>query len=751
MGLRLLARHPRLTRAAEEILQYSLTRIIESDELDQTQFTQPALFVVNALGYLEWQDKVGDTPKFAAGHSLGEYNALHAAGVFDFETGVRLVAERGRRMAAAGEGAMAAVLGWTSAELREALGRVDGQHVDIANDNSPQQQVIAGPAAEIARVGGALRAMGAKVVELRVRAAFHSRYMREAAELFGRTLATVEFLRPEFSVISNVEARPYVSDRVGELLMRQITAPVRWTESIMTMLDAGVRRFEELGPTPTLTKMIEQTRAVYSERVRGVGQAGRSTGSERSLDIAVPDPKLLGSADFRRRYGLRYAYLAGAMYKGIASSRLVVRMAKAGMLGFLGTGGLGLARIDDELQAIRAATRPGEAWGANLLASVERPELEEQIVDLYLRRGVEVVEAAAYTQISRALVRYRVGGLRIRPDGGIEALHRVIAKISRPEVARAFLSPPPPMLVAELVREGAITGEQARAAERVPVADDLCVEADSGGHTDRGVALVLLPRMLKLRNELVAAHGYTQKVGLGAAGGIGTPAAAAAAFLMGADFVLTGSINQCTVEAMTSDAVKDLLASIDIQDITCAPAGDMFELGAKVQVVRKGTLFPARANRLYGLYQHHESLDELAPHVRRQLEGKYFGRSIDEVWSETRRYYERVDPKVIDRAERSAKKQMALVFRWYFVHSNRIALAGDPNKRHDYQIHCGPALGAFNEWVAGTEFEDWRRRHVDDIALLLLRGTAAFLGDGLARFSEPRAVGSEPFFSGGVG
>jgi trans-AT polyketide synthase/acyltransferase/oxidoreductase domain-containing protein len=272
------------------------------------------------------------------------------------------------------------------------------------------------------------------------------------------------------------------------------------------------------------------------------------------------------------------------------------------------------------------------------------------------------------------------------------------------------------------------------------MADELCVEADSGGHTDGGVAAVLLPRMLRLRDEYAARFGYAQPIGVGAAGGIGTPEAAASAFVLGADFVVTGSINQCTVEAGTSEAVKDLLATLDVQDVTYAPAGDMFELGARVQVVRKGTLFPARANRLYGLYQHHDSLEALPPAVRRQIEEKYFGRGFDAVWDETRRHYEHADPAVLALAETSPKKRMALVFRWYFVHSNRLAMAGDPQRRSDYQIHCGPALGAFNTWVAGTELADWRHRHVDQIALRLLGDTARFLDGWLARPAAPQAL-----------
>jgi trans-AT polyketide synthase, acyltransferase and oxidoreductase domains len=258
------------------------------------------------------------------------------------------------------------------------------------------------------------------------------------------------------------------------------------------------------------------------------------------------------------------------------------------------------------------------------------------------------------------------------------------------------------------------------------------VEADSGGHTDAGNPYTLMPAITRLRDERMAAHRYATRIRVGAAGGLGSPESVAAAFVLGADFVVTGSVNQCTVEAGTSDAVKDLLAGIDVQDTTYAPAGDMFELGARVQVVRKGTLFAARANKLYQLYRQLDALDDIDAATRRTVEERYFRRSFDEVWAETEGYLRKHRPEELDLVARSPKAKMARVFRWYFTHSNRVALAGTPDAAVNYQIHCGPALGAFNRVVAGTALADWRLRHPDGIADLLMTGAAAYL-DGVAR------------------
>jgi trans-AT polyketide synthase/acyltransferase/oxidoreductase domain-containing protein len=222
----------------------------------------------------------------------------------------------------------------------------------------------------------------------------------------------------------------------------------------------------------------------------------------------------------------------------------------------------------------------------------------------------------------------------------------------------------------------------------------------------------------------------------------------AAAFLLGADFVLTGSVNQCTVEAGTSDTVKDLLATMDIQDTTYAPAGDMFEIGARVQVLRKGTLFAARGNKLLALYRHYDDWSQIDERTRATIESTYFGCSFDEAWAqvaERLRRQGRIDR--LRQAEGSGKHRMALVFRWYFARTVRMALEGDPARRANYQVQIGPALGAFNRFVEGTPLEDWRRRHVDGIAELLMSGAAQILQ---ARAGIPRSIGTTSL-AGAVG
>ncbi|MGW7282864.1 PfaD family polyunsaturated fatty acid/polyketide biosynthesis protein [Streptomyces sp. NPDC054844] len=435
-------------------------------------------------------------------------------------------------------------------------------------------------------------------------------------------------------------------------------------------------------------------------------------------------PEDLGSADFRADHGVAFAYASGSMYKAIASVELVVRMGRAGLLGYLGAGGLTEDELDASLRRIRAELGDGP-FGVNLLAA--RPDREERTVDTFLRHGVRRIEAASFVQISPALVRYRLTGAHRRSDGAVQTPNRVMAKVSRQEVAEAFLAAPPATIVRDLVAAGRITPEEARLAASVAMCDDLCAEADSGGHTDQRPLTALLPAVLTLRDRVSLSHPAAGRVRIGAAGGIGTPEAAAAAFVMGADFVLTGSINQCTVEAGTSDTAKDLLQRAQVQDTALVPAGDMFEVGTKAQVLRRGLFFPARANKLYELWLRHESLDDLDPDTADHVQRRILGRTFEEVWQEVKDRYASTRPAVIERAEEDPKRRMALIFTWYFAKATRVALEGDADSRVDFQIPCGPALGALNERLRGTPREDWRARHPDDLARLIMTGAAELL------------------------
>ena len=788
MGKEVFPLFPEQVGTASEILGYSLQDVCLNDAqglLSKTQYTQPALYVVNALHYLHQQASQPDArPDFLAGHSLGEYNALFAAGVFSFETGLRLVKKRGELMGAASGGGMAAVLGASAAEIRAMLAERGLDAIDIANLNTPTQTVIAGDKHALDQAADLFGQRNLRCVMLNVSAAFHSRFMQAAQAEFAQFLESFKFAAPTIPVIANATARPYEPGRVAEMLAMQIASPVQWVNSIRYLMGRGEVEFQEIGAN-VLTKMVAEIKAKATPIVDSEPVALSSSplrGEERSDGAILRDsqrgeaktelgradsdavqgkswpltPALypegrgsqklgaplhlaatsLGSDVFRQRYGLRYAYMAGAMYRGIASADLVIRMGKAGLLSFFGAGGLSLPKIETAIARFQSELNAGQPYGMNLLANYDYPAQEMAVIELYLKHGIKNIEAAAFMQMTPALVRFRVQGLRAGANGEPVCEHRILAKVSRPEVAKAFMSPPPSAIVERLLEKGWITAQQAAWSKRIPMSHDVCVEADSGGHTDGGIAAVMLPPLLRLRDEMQHAHAYAEPICMGLAGGIGGPEAAAAAFLLGADFVATGSINQCTVEAGMSADGKSMLQEIDIHDTEYAPAGDMFEFGAQVQVMKKSVFFPARANKLLSLYQHHASLEDIPPRTRNQLEGTFFKRSFDDIWHETTDYFQSIKLEhEITKAEANAKHKMALVFRWYFAYSTRIAIEGNGDDRVNYQIQTGPALGSFNQWVKGTELEAWSARHVDHIALRLMDATASHLSHSFTRFA----------------
>jgi len=444
-------------------------------------------------------------------------------------------------------------------------------------------------------------------------------------------------------------------------------------------------------------------------------------------------PERLGNPSFLTDHGTRAAYALGGMVKGISSVRLVRKAAKAGYLAFFGAGGLKPESVREAVAELSGDPGPTAPWGVNFLHNALIPAQELELADALLSEGVRRIEASAFVRVTPALVLYRLQGLGFDSQGRPVPRQRIFAKVSHPELGRRFMSPPPAELVAELRASGRITAEESQAAQSLPLADDVCAEADSGGHTDRRPSFALIPAFLRLRDEMAQAHPNLARVRVGAAGGIGTPEAVAAAFVLGADFVLTGSINQCTPESGTSDTVKDMLASAQAQDFDMAPAGDLFEIGAKVQVLKRGTLFSARANRLFELYRSHDALEDIPNAVISELEVRVFGRSLDTVWQETADYYRQAAPMELEGI--SPKKRMGMVFRWYFIHSQRLAQQGDTGQRVNFQIHCGPAMASCNAWLAGTPWEDWRLRHVDAMACLLLDGAAEVLNQRYAAYA----------------
>lgn len=734
MGGELFDAFPELTGKADEILGYSIRDLCLNDPdgvLDNTRYTQPALYTVCALGYLKKLQDGEAKPDFVAGHSLGEYAALFASGAVDFETGLRLVKKRGELMSLAEGGGMAAVVGLTQEKVAEVLSANGLADIDIANLNTPTQIVLSGPKDSITKAEPYFTAaegcMMYKV--LNVSGAFHSRYMSKAREEFDETLKSCRFREPEIPILANVTAWPYRPGEAAALLSEQLVSPVHWTDTIRYLMALNVDTIEEIGPGHVAAGMVRQIRrmaepldlantpepelrkplAAEPEAAAVPAKAEPAPEKEEApAGGAEPLAERLGSAAFRKDYGLKYSYCVGSMGYGISGTEVIRAAAGAGLLAIAGTDGMTPEEIRILLHDLRGGRGKDAAFAVHLAHDASDAR-ETAFIDLYLQEDAPLLAVSGYSAVTRSLVRYRLHGLTGDASGRAAERNRILAFVSRTDTAESFLSPPPERIVASLLERGEITEEEARLAPSIPLCRDVCVEADGGGATNRTPLFAVLPAVRAVAARLTERYGYREALRVGVSGGIGTGAAAAAAFLLGADFIVTGSVNQCTAESRTSDAVKDLLAGLRVQDVGYVNAGDVFDPERAFQVVKKGTLFKARADRLVRLMRRDSPTPEDG-HALEQLAAACFGQPPEAVLS-------------AGDGTASGDPAAKLLAR-YLDQSLRWAIEGDPEQATNYQIPCGPALGAFNEWVRGTELEDRKNRTIAAIAEKIMEGAA---------------------------
>lgn len=260
MGEELFSQFSDYVRAADEILGYSIEELCVKDpenQLSNTVYTQPALYVVNALSYLKKIEQDPAAPGYLAGHSLGEYSALFAAGAFSFDVGLRLVKKRAELMGQASGGGMAAVLGCTGEKVVEVIGKHGFDEIDVANYNSQTQTVISGALDQLDKAQSAFEAEGAMFYPLPVSAAFHSRYMRSAVDEYEAYLNEFTFNALNIPVIANISAEPYEESQIVFNLKEQLCGSVRWVDTIQYVMSKGSFDYEEIGPGDVLTKLVK--------------------------------------------------------------------------------------------------------------------------------------------------------------------------------------------------------------------------------------------------------------------------------------------------------------------------------------------------------------------------------------------------------------------------------------------------------------------------------------------------------------
>lgn len=303
MGADLFDAFPELIKKADKILGYSIKELCLEDprrELNKTQFTQPALYVVNALSYYKKIEESGETPDFVIGHSLGEFNALLAANCFDFDAGLKLVKKRGQLMSQASNGGMAAILNGSKEQIEEILEKNGLQNIDLANYNTPSQIVISGLIEEIGKAQNFFQDGEILYYPLNTSGAFHSRFMQPSKEKFLTYLNRFKVANLEIPVISNVTAKPYKNKEIKDNISSQIASAVRWSESVQYLVELGEKEnsameFVEVGHGDVLTKLVakikEETQDVSDNKsnTEAVVEVNKQDSQPTQVSVAKED------------------------------------------------------------------------------------------------------------------------------------------------------------------------------------------------------------------------------------------------------------------------------------------------------------------------------------------------------------------------------------------------------------------------------------------------------------------------------
>jgi trans-AT polyketide synthase/acyltransferase/oxidoreductase domain-containing protein len=425
MGLNCLETYPELIEQANSILGYDIKELClanPDNKLDFTAFTQPAIFVVSALNYLD-AIKSTSSPDFFLGHSIGEYAALFAADVFDFETGLNIVKERAKLMSEVEGGGLAAVLGVPLEELKQRINEFSKEDIEIANINSPSQIVIGGKKETIQEYIKFSSSLSGRVIPLRVSGAFHTSQMKHAEDKFNEFLATIDFNTPSIPVISNYTALPHYVDGFQKNLSSHLSNSVLWTECITYLLKQGVNEFIEIGQYKILTPMVEEIRSKLPDVPE--------TNSELTSTINKSDKKT-----FKDVFGIKNNLLVGSIGNRVSNIKLVSTLAKGGVLSFLDTKGLAIEEIDTALSVLSNDSDINGKFGVNLTFDIESSIDEEVLVELLLKYSVRYLELQDYPEPSSALLTYRLEG---GTNANGQPNNKIILRTGDVAVASSFL------------------------------------------------------------------------------------------------------------------------------------------------------------------------------------------------------------------------------------------------------------------------------------------------------------------------
>lgn len=688
MGEGLFEKYPDIVRTANDILGYSIEELCLNDEnnlLNKTEYTQVALYVVNCLYYMNEIENNKKKPDIVIGNSLGEYNALFAAGCISFEDGLRMVKERGRLMGQSSNGTMAAIIGLQADEIEEVIKEQDASdYIQISNFNTKYQSVIAGEPSKIDMILPFMVKKGArKAIRLNVGGAFHSRYMKRAEEEFESFLRRFSFSEPQSIVFSNFLGKEYKKNEIFYPLLHQISNPVKLRESIKNAIHMGAIEFVEVGPGKTMSNIFK----------------------ENAKEFQSKNISNLGSKDFREEYNVNYAYVVSGLKRGITGVEVAKKLYKNKILGFVGIDCLDKEEVKKIIEHAKTEIPP-EYLGVHFSNDLYDSDRAEKIINYLIEQNICNIEVSDFVKPSKELIKYRLKGIRVASNGKITFSNKILVHASTIKCAKAFMNPISDKLLKEMVLAGDITEEIAALAVTVPICDDICIDDEWHGMEAIG----------KLR-DIGNINTYVKNIRFGIGGRIGGPASVALAFFCGADFVVTTAINQCTIEANTSEYVKELLQDATENDFAYAPTDELFEFGLRTSVLKKGSLYHIRATKIYEIYCQYNGIEDIPLDIRNTIFMKYYKTSLEEVFANITK---QMNEEEVRRLEGRPKEKMGLIFKWLLVKSFKDACVGNIENKANYLVLASREMADLNRFFENTEHFAWGNRSVVDIAVGLM-------------------------------
>lgn len=462
----------------------------------------------------------------------------------------------------------------------------------------------------------------------------------------------------------------------------------------------------------------------------GLAAAESVPGASIRLKLPAASGRDLGNPEFRKRFAVDWAMTAAPMERGLTRVEFSAALARSGFLAVHAIDFHDEAQIREELDALRAGAQ-GRSFAVGMRYHPHHEGEDERRFDLLREMDVDTAYVAGYVRATRAMLAYRYASLKEKVEGEGLRPRKLVVRVSHVELARHFAQPAPSDLLDELRTRELLSEEERALAEGLPMADAIVVEGDllrSGTRRDLGTLLPAVATVLR--------DGDASSVLLGAAGDLASPEALEGAFAMGADFVVVGDPFQLTLEAGGAPDRKALLARLQTADVTTVPSYEYLEADWRVHVARFGSPFAARATRLERILRDHDEGRPLDEKDRSFLERQLFGGPLDDCFERARPFFEERWPELLRRADDDGKLRLPLLARKYLWDSQSWGNEGNPEHKLDWQLRCGPGMGAFNLWRADSPLAELEKLDAATLARSLMNGAAV-----VARLASVGAAG----------